>query len=227
MLDGREKLLVPLLALPLLAKERLVLAYGAALTLLGTVPFLHSIHFQYSSMLIPFLFFLTAASLGRIKRGELAFGSLSAERLSRALSAGVLVSTLLCSWKFGGVIPNDSFRAGFRPLGPAVVPGNAMLDLYLRKFALSLPRGRKSRPIAPSSAAPGPVTNVYMIDDLIQGRLRRGQRWPIAPWQSSSSAEIYAGLLIQKAQPRGHAHLSDQVPEGSESGGALHGADRS
>ncbi len=195
-LDYVAKLCVPLLALPFLARDRLLLSYGAALTLLGSVPFLYSTHFQYSSMLIPFLFVLAAGALGRIRTGDVSFPRVSGARLSRVLPLGILVSTLLCSWKFGGIVPNGSFTGGFRPLVRTVSPGGLAMDAWLRKFARSLPKGAKVAANSRILTHLGPVTSVLMIDDraradyVVAGMANHAVARELRP-------EIRAGRLIQ------------------------------
>jgi uncharacterized membrane protein len=107
------QLLAPVLLLPLLARGRLMLAYGSVITLLATRAAVYSTHFQYSSLLLPFVVLLTPAGLARVRSGELRFGALAPERLGRAMAVGMVVSSALVSWKFGAIVPNDAFRAGF------------------------------------------------------------------------------------------------------------------
>ncbi len=162
--DYMLKLLVPLLLLPLAARGRVMLAYGSALTLLATRPYLFSIHFQYSSLLIPFLFALCAASLGRIRSGEPAVFGLSGPRLSRALSFGILASTLLCSWKFGGLVANGSFEGGFRPLVREATPEHRATAAWLKQIARSLPRGAKVAANSRIVTHLGAVTHLGLFD---------------------------------------------------------------
>lgn len=137
------KLLVPLFGLALVARGRLLLAYGAALTLLASRPYLFSIHFQYTSLLVPFLFALSIAALGRISKGEIPALARSGPRLARALAFGMFVTTLLCSWKFGALIENTSFQGGFRPLNRDDVPERRELSAWLKGVALGFPRGAR------------------------------------------------------------------------------------
>jgi hypothetical protein len=159
------KLLVPLCGLPLFARGRMLLAYGSALTLLASRQYLYSIHFQYTSLLIPFLFVLTISALGRLASGEAAIGRLSGMRLGRALSFGVLVTTLLCSWKFGALIPNASFQGGFRPLNRDYEPGRLALAAWLKKIALSLPRGARVAANSRLITHLGPVSNIDLLEN--------------------------------------------------------------
>jgi len=160
-------LLLPLLGLPLLARGRVQLVYGAAVTLLATAH-LYSVHAQYSSTLISPMFGLALSGLARIRTAPKLPFALSGPRLSRALSLGVLTSSLLCSWKFGGIVPNNTFIAGFRPLSRSVDAASRADDAWLRHFALSLPRG--AAVAANSRILPhlGPVSNIYMIEQRRQ-----------------------------------------------------------
>jgi uncharacterized membrane protein len=163
--DYVAKLLVPLLGLPLLARGRILLAYGAALTLLASRPFLYSIHFQYSSPLIPFLFTLTASTLGRIREGELCPRSWSGRRAALALSFGVLVATTITSVKFGGFFQNRTFQGGFRPLVREPSESQLEMDAWLRKTSRSLPRGAKVAASSRVLTHLGSVTSVYLLED--------------------------------------------------------------
>jgi len=197
-LDYVLKLGVPLLFIPLLSRDRLLLAYGAALTLLAMTPYLHSIHFQYSSVLIPFLFVLTASALGRIGTGELRVANVAPRRLRNAMSLGVFVSTLLCSWKFGALVPNSSFHSGFRPLIREANQGSLELDAWLRGFARSLPRNASVAANTRIIPHLGIVSKVYMIDQ------RRDADYVIAGMKnvqiaSLLKAEIASGELVQVA----------------------------
>jgi uncharacterized membrane protein len=163
-LDYAALLFVPLLGLPLLARGRIQLAYGFAVTLLATAH-LYSVHAQYSSALVPILFGLAASALGRIRFAPSLPLRVSGARLAKALAFGVLVSTLLCSWKFGGLIQNESFIAGFRPLVREASPEARAFDAWLRKVALAFPKGAKVA--ANSRIIPhlGPVHGLYMIEE--------------------------------------------------------------
>ncbi len=110
------KLLVPLLFLPLFAKRgRFILIYGAIFLLLATRKAVYEIHFQYTAVAFPAMIMLVPAALRRLRDGggDRYFG-LDTRRLSRALLGSVLVATALCSWKFGAIAKNASFRGGFQ-----------------------------------------------------------------------------------------------------------------
>jgi uncharacterized membrane protein len=201
-LDFIAKLGVPLLFLPLLGRGRIVLAYGAALTLLAMMPFLHSIHFQYTTVLTPFLFVLALSALGRVGSGELRLSNVAPKRLRNALVLGILVSTLLCSWKFGALLPNGSFHSGFRPLVRTTNQASLELDAWLRGFARSLPRGAKVAANTRLIPHLGKVSIVYMIDQkrdadyVIAGMANRDIARLVTP-------DIKSGELVQIAEKAG------------------------
>jgi hypothetical protein len=146
----------------------MMLAYGAALTLLASRVYLYSIHFQYTSLLIPFLFALAIAALGRLRSEEFTFLRTSGPRLARALPFGMLVATLLCSWKFGGLIENSSFQGGFRPLIREAAPENRAAAAWLKKVALSLPRGARVAGNSRLITHLGPVSNLDLLEHRTQ-----------------------------------------------------------
>src|SRR5581483_10980518 len=159
------KLLVPLFGLPLLARGRLLLAYGSALTLLASRPYLFSIHFQYTSLLIPFLFVLAIGAQRRVYTGEIpAFGA-SGPRLARALSFGMLLTTLLCSWKFGALVENASFVGGFRPLYRDDDKEHDELAAWLKGIAKTFPRGARVAGNSRIITHLGPVTNIDLLEN--------------------------------------------------------------
>jgi uncharacterized membrane protein len=158
------KLLVPLFGLPLLARGRLLLAYGSALTLLASRTYLFSIHFQYTSLLIPFLFVLAITAQRRLYTGEIpAFGA-SGPRLARALSFGMLVTTLLCSWKFGAFIENASFMGGFRALYREDDKDHRDLAAWLKVIARTFPRGARVAGNSRIITHLGPVTSLDLLE---------------------------------------------------------------
>ena len=110
------QLLLPLGFLPLLAKPwRFAMAFGLFYILLATKTAVYSIHFQYSVVLFPVLFALAPLGLRRLRNSELPkhLGLRRAQFVTVVL-VGVLASSLLMSWKFGGISSNDAFRGGWR-----------------------------------------------------------------------------------------------------------------
>jgi uncharacterized membrane protein len=195
-LDYVAKLCVPLLGLPLVGRGRLQYLYGAALTLLASRPFLATVHFHYSSLLVPPLFACSIAALGAIREGEIPLGSISGVRLSRALSIGVLVCSLLCSWKFGGLVPNRSFQAGFHPQVRTLNADQLAADAWLKQVARSLPRG--ARVAANSRLLPhlGALTNVFLLEDRAKAEyvIANMQKSPLA---TAVAQDVAKGHLVE------------------------------
>jgi uncharacterized membrane protein len=121
------KLVGPLLFLPLLAKGwRWLFLYGLAFIMLATREPVYSYGFQYSTVLLPFVFITFPLGLARFLDW---FGdrtesvqpeepSVRPRRVSRtAARAAVLFACLgasmALSWKYGGVLENSAFRGGF------------------------------------------------------------------------------------------------------------------
>jgi uncharacterized membrane protein len=107
-------MLLPCVFLPLGTRTRLLLlAYGAVFCLLSSKSGPHSVHKQYGSIVLPFIWVLTLYGLREVpaSRTLLALG-LEPARSRRALVAAVLVASVLVSWKFGGIATNTSFRVG-------------------------------------------------------------------------------------------------------------------
>jgi uncharacterized membrane protein len=109
------QLLLPLAFLPLFGKPwRFAAVFGLFYILLASRRPVFSIHFQYSVVLFPVLFALTPIALRRLRDSDLAERiGLAPAQLVTVLLACVLASSLLMSWKFGGAVPNTSFRAGW------------------------------------------------------------------------------------------------------------------
>jgi uncharacterized membrane protein len=117
-------LFLPLFFLPFFARPgRLMLAYGLFFCLLATRTAVFSVHFQYSSLLIPIAFALTPAALQQIEDGRLVRAAgLDGARYWRALLGAAFVASLLVSWKFGGILENATFRGGFAPVARTLSP---------------------------------------------------------------------------------------------------------
>ncbi len=132
------QLLVPLAALPLLAKRgRIMMVYGLAFCLLASRDAVFTIHFQYASILIPVLFALSAFALGDL-RERAPFG-LQGPRVVRGLVAGMLVMSLAAGWRFGAPIENDAFRGGFSRIARSVTPEAARRYEWVTKTAQRIP----------------------------------------------------------------------------------------
>jgi uncharacterized membrane protein len=120
------KLVGPLLFLPLLAKGwRWLFLYGLAFITLATREPVYSFGFQYSTVLLPFVFITFPLGLARLLDwfGPADGSQASAEtaatpRVSRAAARAAVLfaclgASLALSWKYGGVLENTAFRGGF------------------------------------------------------------------------------------------------------------------
>lgn len=134
-------LFLPMLFLPFVARPgRVALIYGLLFTLLATRSAVYQIHFQYSCILIPFVFALTPLALARIRETSFAWGSgVDGRRLARALIPGCLVATLIISWKFGAIWENRSFHGGFGPIARSLTPEQDALYSWIREQADKIP----------------------------------------------------------------------------------------
>jgi uncharacterized membrane protein len=164
-MDYVAKLLVPLLGIPLLARGRILLAYGAALTLFATVPEVTSLHFEHSSLLVPFLFALAAAGLARLAATQRPIAFVSGPKLARALGVGIALGTVLSSWKLGALVENGSFRAGAQPLARSVTPDQFRLDTWLKKLSRSFPKGVKVAATSHLIPHLGSASHLYSLED--------------------------------------------------------------
>lgn len=126
------KLLVPLLFLPAFAKHwRFATAFGLFYILLATRDAVFSTHFQYSVVLFPVLIALTPIGLRGLREGDVPRRlGLARRQLVAVLLAGVLISSLLMSWKFGGAVENTSFRGGWSRIPHTLTP--AQEERYVR-----------------------------------------------------------------------------------------------
>jgi uncharacterized membrane protein len=135
------QLLLPLVFLPLFAKPwRVSMVFGLFYILLASRGPVFSIHFQYSVVLFPVLFALTPISLRQLRGSDLAERlGLARAQLVTVLLAGVLASSLLMSWKFGGALPNTSFRAGWAKIPHVLTPEQEQRYRKFRKFIEQIP----------------------------------------------------------------------------------------
>lgn len=111
-------LLLPLLFLPLASGRRVAtLLYGLTFIGLASRRHVFSLYFQYSSVLFPFLLAATAHGIARVAEHDAvrAF-RLDPSRVRPTLAGMVLLVTGLVSWKYGVLVENDAFRAGWTKL---------------------------------------------------------------------------------------------------------------
>jgi uncharacterized membrane protein len=135
------QLLLPLAFLPLFGKPwRFATAFGLLYILLASRGPVFSIHFQYSVVLFPVLFALTPIALRRLRDSDLAERiGLARAQLVTVLLACVLASSLLMSWKFGGVMPNTSFRGGWARIPHTLTSEQEKRYQEFRKFIEQIP----------------------------------------------------------------------------------------
>jgi uncharacterized membrane protein len=141
------QLLTPVLFLPLLAhRGRLLLFYGAAFTLLASREHVYSVHFHYSSVILPFVFYVTAVALGRPRRlgrrlSWLTWTRAPAPRITAVALAACLAVTAVTSWRFGGLLPNRTFHAGFKPLQRKPTEADLRRDAMMKEVCRIVPKG--------------------------------------------------------------------------------------
>jgi uncharacterized membrane protein len=134
-------LFLPLGFMPFLAKPgRVMLVYGLIFCLLASRTAVFSIHFQYSSVLIPIGFLLTPIALKQLEDGPIvrALG-LDGRRLWRAVLAFSFAASLLVSWKFGGVLDNGSFRGGFARVARGLTDKDREMWTWVQKQVAQIP----------------------------------------------------------------------------------------
>ncbi len=112
------KVLLPVLGLPLLAGRKLFLyLYGFAFIGLASRVFVYTVHYQYSTFLIPFLYMGLPDGLARLRNGKwLAGWRLDRARFERSIVVMALVASVGTSAKFGALAANDTFRGGWNRL---------------------------------------------------------------------------------------------------------------
>ncbi len=138
------KLLVPLLFLPLFVRRGLwiMLLYGGVFLLLATREYVFSTHFQYSCVSFPLLIGLSAVTLRDLRdRAATAPFGFQPRQWAAGLAGGMLVASLVCSWKFGGITENSSFRGGFAHPRKTLTPPQREKHRRLREMVDRIPPG--------------------------------------------------------------------------------------
>ena len=135
------QLLLPLAFLPLFGKPwRFAIAFGLFYILLASRGPVFSIHFQYSVVLFPVLFALTPIAVRRLRDSDLAERiGLAPPQLVTVLLACVLASSVLMSWKFGGAVPNASFRGGWAKIPHTLTEAQHKRYQEFREFIERIP----------------------------------------------------------------------------------------
>ncbi len=159
-------LLLPLLALPFAAGKKLVLSvYGLLFIGLATRHHVYSLHFQYSSLLFPMLFAAIPDGLRRVTDGP-RVKALGIERapLAWTLLFGMLAATLVTTVKYGVIVPNASFKAGWNRLARIPTPEMHERYLWVQQIAAT---------IEPDAA----VTMTSAVGPHLSNR-RKAYHWP-------------------------------------------------
>ncbi|MCB9569018.1 MAG: DUF2079 domain-containing protein [Myxococcales bacterium] len=112
------QLLLPLAFLPLFAgRARILWLYGMAFIGLASRPHVFALNFQYSAVLFPMLFAATPQALAKIGESpRLRTLGIDGTRARAAAVAAILAASTLVSWKFGVLVENTAFKAGWQPL---------------------------------------------------------------------------------------------------------------
>ena len=112
------KVLLPLLMLPFFSgRKRLLLLYGMAFIGLVSRKYVFSVHFQYSSVLLPFLLMAWPDGLKNVSSASwVQKQGIDPRRFRSTLVFSAFICTLLVSAKFGAIIPNREFHAGWNRL---------------------------------------------------------------------------------------------------------------
>ncbi|MBI4954397.1 MAG: DUF2079 domain-containing protein [Myxococcales bacterium] len=134
---------LPLAALPFVARRaRIMLIYGLLFCLLASREAVFTIHFQYSTMLFGVAFAATPVALRQLRDdARLAALGIHKQALERALLAAMLAAGLLVSWKFGALVPNDNFRAGFMGLTRTLSDKHVETWEWVQEMVAKIPPG--------------------------------------------------------------------------------------
>jgi uncharacterized membrane protein len=138
-------LFLPLAFLPFAARTgRVMLAWGLLFSLLSTRPAMHSIHAHYACYLLPVAFALAPAGLRRVAdSARLAAAGIDGARLSRALLVAAVAAGALASWKLGGLLPNESFHAGYLPVARSLDEAQRARHAWLREEIARIPESAR------------------------------------------------------------------------------------
>jgi uncharacterized membrane protein len=135
------KLLWPLALLPLFSgHKRVLFVYGLLFTGLSSRDAVHSVHFQYSTVILPFLVAAVPDGLATVP-GWPAWARLGVEarRLRWALGFWLVALSVLMSLAYGAVFPNGTFTAGFGGMRWAVADEEWARYRALREMIADIP----------------------------------------------------------------------------------------
>ncbi|TPV93603.1 MAG: DUF2079 domain-containing protein [Myxococcales bacterium FL481] len=147
-------LLLPLAFAPFFAgNKRWLAVYGLFFVGMASRRHVFSLYFQYSSVLLPFLCAITPFGIMALARGRIA-GALGVppSRAAHALVAAMLCASVLTTWKYGALAPNDAFRGGWNRITHSSTPEQDERYVALREIIASIPADASvsaSRTLAP------------------------------------------------------------------------------
>ncbi|MGB5812403.1 MAG: DUF2079 domain-containing protein [Polyangiales bacterium] len=135
------KLLLPLLFLPLIGgKKRILMLYGLAFIGLATRKYVYEVHFQYSSLLIPFLVMSVADAVVLMRDSAwVQARGLNPARVQKSLLMGVVFSSVLMAAQYGAIWPNSALKGGFEKLRWTESPADAEQYEELREVVALIP----------------------------------------------------------------------------------------
>lgn len=159
-------LLAPVLGLPLLAPRRLwVCLWGGVFVLLASRQAVFSPHFQYSSLLLPGLFFALPQGIERLSNWA-AQGAAQRARVKQAAVLACVVASLALASQFGALKRNGALRGGWAvPAWNASLEGTAYYR-RVRALAETIPAEAElatTRDLAPYVA--GRAARLLELDD--------------------------------------------------------------
>ncbi len=114
---------LPVLGLPLFAgRRRIVLVYGFLFIFLASRQAVYLRGFQYAAVFCPFLLSLTPFGINALGRRLEALGVYKRRHLWTPATLGVLLCSVLFSFKYGAFVENTGFRQGFQSRLHQVAP---------------------------------------------------------------------------------------------------------
>lgn len=136
------QLFMPLLFLPFFVRRgKIAMVYGFVFLFLSSREAVHSIAFQYTTVLTPFALVLAVLALAELRRWSLwKRWGVDAARLNSGLLVGMVVATATLSFKFGAIFPSNSFRAGFVRLQRNLSPAQLEAYEWVRESARRIPQ---------------------------------------------------------------------------------------
>jgi hypothetical protein len=175
----------------------------------------HTVHFHYSANIVPVAFVLAVAGVAALT--QLGSGRVDPLRLQRGLVAAMVVCTLVCSVKFGGIFPNGAFKGGFEPLKRNPSKIHIARDRWLKDLCRRLPADATitgSSPLIPHMGRCRRVLN-FMRHENAEYVV-----WPASglekaktKWAKRIKAELNDGTLLKIDEAHGLLLLQAKNPK--------------